>query len=325
MAVIDPDPVRLRRRVAALGALLWLAAAMPLSAEGFEVRVVASTGTATHEALLAAMRDALGAPGRAALVLRVQSPEDYRRTAAATGPVPDLVVSIGAVAAEAVARTPPPAPVLFAFVPHPLYERLREHHARTATMPASALYLDQPPRRQLRLLRLALPQLRRVGVVLGPDSQREAGPLGVAAAGAGLVLEIETVREERELVTALQRLLGRVDALLAVPDRVASSRHAVPAVLLTAYRHGKPVMGYSAAYVGAGALLAVYSTPEQLGRQLAELLAAMAVNGVPLPPPQYPRYFSVEVNARVARALGLAVAPAPQLAQRLAEAEDSGP
>jgi hypothetical protein len=71
--------------------------------------------------------------------------------------------------------------------------------------------------------------------------------------------------------------------------------------------------------VSAGALLAVFSTPAQIGRQLGEELVALAEESGPLPPPRHPRYFSVEVNARVARSLGLTVPSAAVLERRLGE------
>lgn len=329
--VPDPRPRRRRARGGIAGrpltaaALLWLAAAPPVVlAERYQVQVVVGAAGAPQQALLAAMHEAVAAADARHLGVRIHTPEEYARPRSAARP-PQLVVSIGLAAGEAVLRASPPVPVLCAFLPRSSYEQLRRR-LPPGVGPASgtALFVDQPPERQLRLLRLALPRARRVGVVLGPDSRGEEPRLREAAAAAGLGLDAERIADERELVGAAHRLLGRTDALLAVPDRLVSNRHTLPGVLLTAYRHGKPVVGYSAAYVSAGALLAVVSTPEQLGRQLGEMLVALAAAPPLLPPPQYPRYFSVQVNERVARSLGVLLPPASELARRLAEAEDSG-
>jgi len=62
--------------------------------------------------------------------------------------------------------------------------------------------------------------------------------------------------------------------------------------------------------------------PAQIGRQIGEELLAMhKKSGRPLllPEPGYPRYFSVEINERVARSLGLAPGRAEDLARRLAD------
>jgi ABC-type uncharacterized transport system substrate-binding protein len=63
-----------------------------------------------------------------------------------------------------------------------------------------------------------------------------------------------------------------------------------------------PVIGFSPAYVKAGALVAVHSTPAQLARQVNEILQRLSVNPT-LPAPQHPEYFSIAVNAHVARSL----------------------
>jgi len=80
------------------------------------------------------------------------------------------------------------------------------------------------------------------------------------------------------------------------------------------------VLAFSQSYVNAGATLGIYSTPEQLGREAAELAgAALAAPGTELPAPHYPRYFSVQVNQHVARSLGLAIPDAQSLLLRMAE------
>lgn len=334
MAAIDPDPATRRSPLRghgagagrALAALLLIAAA-PLvwGAERFEVRVVAEPESVPQAALLAAMRHVLGDGHGPGIGLQVQAPADYALTADAR-PAAQLVVTVGVSASETVLRTPPAGPVLCAFLPRATFDALRERQrGRPASAPVTALYVDQPPLRQLRLLRVALPQAQQVGVVFGPDSGRDEPMVHEAAVVTGLRLEAERIGAERELVGAVRRVLERADALLAVPDRLVFNRHTAQNVLLAAWRRGKPVIGYSGAYVEAGALLAVFSTPEQIGRQLGETLAALAVAPHALPAPQYPRYYTVDVNARVARALGLRLPPGEWLAQQLAEAEDSGP
>jgi ABC-type uncharacterized transport system substrate-binding protein len=63
-----------------------------------------------------------------------------------------------------------------------------------------------------------------------------------------------------------------------------------------------PVVGFSKGYVKAGALFALYSTPEQIGHHLADVVQQYFSSGEQLlPPPHYPTYFSVVTNKSVAR------------------------
>ena len=74
-------------------------------------------------------------------------------------------------------------------------------------------------------------------------------------------------------------------------------------------------MAFSPAYVRAGALLSLYTTPSQIGVQAAAM-AKTVVQGAPLPAPQYPLEYEVGVNEYVARSLGLMLDGA-SLAERL--------
>ena len=187
----------------------------------------------------------------------------------------------------------------------------------------AALYLDQPLARRLALLRLAVPQLRRFGVVLGPESRSAEAALRQMAAAQRISFNIETIHDESQLIGSLHRALNGADALFALPDTLVFNRHTAENILLTSYRLGKPVIGYSRAYVLAGALLAVYSTPAQIGRQIGETLRALPPSGA-LPPSQHPRYFEVEVNEHVARSFGLHLESGPELTRRLAVREGEG-
>lgn len=224
----------------------------------------------------------------------------------------DLVVAVGLRATEQALRFNPPLPVLAVLLPRAAYLQLR----RGVTQPFSAIFLDQPPARRLALIGEAFPDRKRVGVVLGPESAAELRSLQLAARERGLHLMSERIDEADALLPALRRVLSEADLLLALPDPLVFNRNTAQAILLTSYRAQKPVVGYSQAYVNAGAMVAVYSTPAQIARQAAELIAALP-SPAALPPPQYPRYFSVAVNGQVARSLGIAVESERVLLERL--------
>ena len=219
------------------------------------------------------------------------------------GRKPDLIVTVGAQAARQIATLYPRAPLLHTLIPRLAFTELA--HGQAAVRHRSAIFLDQPVDRQLDLVRVALPRHKRVAVVLGPSSRQQLGELRAAARERSLSLSVETISEEGELIGALNRLLDDSDVLLSVADPVAFSGTTIHHLLLTTYRYKVPVVGLSKSYVGAGALMAVYSTPEQIGRQIAGVLDQMAANGWALPAPQYPKYFAVAVNERVAASLGI--------------------
>ena len=217
-----------------------------------------------------------------------------------------LVIAVGTNASRTLARMENTGPVLSVLVPRLTFERIASESGRSRQKNTfSAIFLDQPLGRQLGLLRHALPGRKRLAVLLGPESATQLPRLRSAVARIGLELQTEQVAGEADIIPALNRLLPVNDVLLALPDGVAYNRDTARPILLTTYRHQRPLLGFSQAYVAAGALAAVYSTPAQLARQTAEFLRTLPAGRVTLSSPQYPIYFGVAVNRNVARSLGL--------------------
>ena len=118
----------------------------------------------------------------------------------------------------------------------------------------------------------------------------------------------------------LSELLADIDLLLTLPDPAVYNKRTIVSVLLSSYRQRVPVVGFSRAYVKAGALIALHSTPEQIGRQIAEALVHRLAHGRwPRAGIQHPNYFDVAINARVARSLGIRLPQPQDLLHRLQE------
>lgn len=219
----------------------------------------------------------------------------------------ELLVAVGTGAMEALAQKNLPQPILSVLVPRSAFEKVARQSGRLGdSRNFSAIYLDQPWARQFSLIHHALPGRTKVGILLAPNSTELATALGAAAKAAGFVAIIEMVDGEAGLLPTLKRLLGDSDVILAVPDPLIYNRNTVQSILLTTYRHQVPLLGFSASYVKAGAIAAVFSVPEQIGQQAAEMIQHLvAERRMPLPQP--PRYFSVGVNAQVARSLGISL------------------
>jgi len=301
-------------------ALLFVLVMSPSLAHA-DVLVVRANQNAVHEEVLSSLRATLADRSGNHLKLRVISVTEFSQSGprAADSELPSLIITLGTDAAAAVLQKNIPTPTYCTFLPKAAYTLLA-NSSNEMLARRSALYLDQPFTRQMQLIRLALPTRVRVGAILGPESRKSEHDLRQAAVSAGLVLRVEQITDEKQLVGALHRTMDGADVLLAVPDPLVFNRNTAQSVLLTTYRLGKPVAGYSRAYVSAGALLSVYSTPAQIGRQIGEELLAMQDRpGRPLPAPGYPRYFSVEINERVARSLGIEPDQVEDLTRRLAE------
>jgi ABC-type uncharacterized transport system substrate-binding protein len=226
----------------------------------------------------------------------------------AAGPLaPRLFVGLGTEAANVLATAAPTAPILCALLPRHSFEQLLLNSGRKSSSQLSALYLDQPLSRQLELVHLALPKARHIGVLWGPDSQLQASALKAQLQVRGLDLIEANVERNELFFPGLRRVLEDADLLLALADPLVYNSHSIQNILLTSFRAKVPMVAFSPAYVRAGALLALYVTPTQVGLQAASIARGVLQGKTLSAMPLYSQDFSVSVNEHVARSLGLSL------------------
>jgi ABC-type uncharacterized transport system substrate-binding protein len=230
-----------------------------------------------------------------------------------------FVLALGVEAATELARSEMRIPVLSVFVPSQSFELIVRTNPRKAASPFSAIYLNQNFGRQLDLIQLALPQRPRIGVMLGNHSSSQVPLLDEEMRRRSLSLTQTQIDPNEPMFAKLQTLLEASQVLLALPDPQVFNSGTLQNILLSALRAGVPMVSFSPAYVKAGALMAIYSTPTQVGQQAAQLARAV-LQGKELPPAQYPRDFSIDVNASLARSMDLNV-DAQTLTERLKRLE----
>lgn len=233
-----------------------------------------------------------------------------------------MVIAVGVRAAESVAAQALRQPALAVLVPRTWFLKTgRAQLGEGGRRSVSAIYLDQPAARQARLIRLAFPELKRVGVLLSADQEERAGELSEALGAEGFKLVHALLGANERLIVPLERVLTDAELLLAVPDSQIFNRSTAQSLFLTSYRYRDPVLGYSQSLTRAGALLSLHSSPAEIGRQAAEWVRTALSGGLPLrlPGPAYPAYFSVSTNEQVARSLGFTLPSEAELEKRLRE------
>ncbi len=261
---------------------IWLLAGLLLglvlpARAGLDVAVVVSQRGGAHAAFAQAFSRA--AAGLGHRVLDAGTPAEGLDDVALARA--DLVVASGDAALSAALRLNP-RPTLAAMIGQARFDALRMAHP---DRPLSAFTLDQPAERQFRLLKAVLPDARRAGVLLGPE-RGDRVDLERAAAASGLDLFVRVIGDEAELIRGLEAVLRDSDSLIAVPDAMLSSPSAARSILLTSYRFQKPIVAFSRAYVDAGALAAIFTTPEQVAADLIAWLRLQKDESVQLPPPR---------------------------------------
>jgi putative ABC transport system substrate-binding protein len=296
-------------------ALLTLGVAL-IAADGLAatIEVVLSNDSAPYQDVLGAIRSRLGSEHN----LVRQTPDQV--ASSDTAPAARLIITVGVKAAEAVAAKSSKIPVIAALVPRDWYLHGGQSRLAADQRPATAVFLDQPFSRQLRLVRKVLPEASKLGVALSNSQAWQLHELQFQAKALRLSVSEVIVGSEQRLAEFLEKILPSVDLLLALPDAEVFNRGTVQTVFLTTYRYRVPVIGYSRSLTRAGALVSIFSSPEQIGQQTAEIALKVLANGVvKLPPAQFPKHYSISINEHVARSLGLELPPESILLEQIQE------
>lgn len=281
--------------------------------QALEVGVVLSQRGGIHAQFAEALTASIAGSGhRVRVVQNLQDGVEAESLSAC-----DLLVTAGNAATEA-ALSLLDKPTLAALVNTRQLQQLRAQHRPERL---SAIVLDQPIDRHLALIRAALPATTRVAMLSGPETRLFEEEFMRAGSLAGFQPQTRRVSSTEELLPALDKLLERSDVLLTLPDPVASSPTTARSILLSSYRLRRPVFAYSRAYVEAGALAAVFSSPEDIARDIGDWLREQPVapHPVTLPEARGPAYFAIAVNRQVARSLNLTIADDSTLLARLRE------
>lgn len=309
-------PSRIRALQLILVVLAWQAFGACLAADR-NVLVLLARDQAEYQEVAASLRQTLAQAGQSIQVDVVTLTEGARRLSEGAE-APDMIVTVGTQAAKLTALQHASMPILHTLLPRQAYLDLARGRSQDRTRRHTAIYIDQPLRRQLNLVGFALPEHTRVAVILGPTTAPLENELVTAARDRDLDLQVRHLSAPTELIPLLNKVLEESDVLLSLPDPMVFNSGTLHHLLIATYHRRVPVVGFSRAFVEAGALLAVYSTPAQTGRQAAEIVQqTLRKPARTLPPPQYPKYFAVAVNRRVAASLGLDIPDEQALLNRL--------
>jgi ABC-type uncharacterized transport system substrate-binding protein len=193
----------------------------------------------------------------------------------------------------------------------------REHLGEALPPHLSLLWSDPPLDRQLRLIRILLPQARRIGVLYDRHSEFLLKDLRLAARPLGLELVTERWDNTHDS-RPLQTLLKNSDVLLGLDDPDLYNSKTAKNLLLSSYSRQLALIGPNAGFVRAGSLASTYSDQSDWLAILDKLLDQPPASW---PRAHYPPLFKVSSNPQVARSLGMEQIDEASVATLLAEGE----
>jgi len=227
-------------------------------------------------------------------------------------PKSDLVIAVGMKAASNFANSKAPAVLNVMITKAAYHQLLREFPGRENSPGYSAIYLDQPVERQLSLIAAAFPERANVGLLYHTPPLVEISEIRQKAGDFGLKLFEQEVKNG-SMFEPLQNVLKHSDVLLALPDPAIFNTTSLRNILVSTYQAQVPVIGFSSAYVKAGAICAVYTTPVQFATQTGLAILKFAETET-LPRPEYSKFFEISINERVAKSLSINIKNPKELA-----------
>jgi ABC-type uncharacterized transport system substrate-binding protein len=211
---------------------------------------------------------------------------------------PALVVAVGSDAIEALRSQQALAPVVVTMV---LGKSVQAPGGRVA----GAVTLDMPPALVLRLVSQVFPQSRRLGLLWNPQRSAQSLPELIAEAGrAGFALQTVEVPDPSRLLAALDALEGKADLVWCLPDETLYTPTTVKPLVMASLRKHLPLIGFSAGFARAGAVIGIYPDFREVGAQTAEMVKRY-LGGESRLNVEAPRRLKAMVNLKIVRLLGV--------------------
>jgi len=212
---------------------------------------------------------------------------------------PDAIITLGTPSAQAFLRTK--TPMFFASITSPTSAGLTKNPYITG----SSNYIPLEP--QLKFYKEVYPKLKKLGTIyrLGEINSTVLNEkLGKIAPQMGLTFKAVGIYQSQELVQAVQKLCGEVDAILVTNDNLALS--GFKTIVKIANQYKIPVFVSDTDIFDQGALAAYGPNQYELGLQTAKLILTYLETSK-MPDIYYPADGVKMINHKQAKLLNIKV------------------
>ena len=220
----------------------------------------------------------------------------------------NLVVSLGSSAADGIMARKIPQPFITTLITESAFNSLAEKHfvdsAEAVSSGVNPIFLDQPFERRLKLACRLVDKLEKVGVLVGPSAVANQELYASSISEKSLKSQMIAIDPGENPVRQIDPVIKSSDVFIPIADSHFINVTTAKWILQLGYRYRVPVIGYSANYVDAGALASVYSSPEDVSKQTAELIQSILTKNHKHQI-HIPKYCTIKFNKSVAWHLDL--------------------
>ena len=172
------------------------------------------------------------------------------------------------------------------------------------TSAQSDLITAQPECRHIQLIKSLNPDWSTVAVLSSIGSLDITVELRKCTERQNLSLNVYTITKQSDLLETLETAIEHNRVLLAIADPFIYNSKTLKNILLTTYRHRMPVIGYSDSFVQAGAVAAIYTSPESIADKASDIIFGFFNNNWQFNKKIYSTDgFSISMNTQVATSL----------------------
>ena len=292
---------QLFRAVAGLGLLLGLCILCVPESSAMDIAILQSSDIAAYREAIAGLK-ATGPIGATYTEYDAQGDLELgkklaRKLRASNASV---VVAVGLKAALAAKVEIVDVPIVYMMVLDPL-----KHQLTAANM--TGTLLEVPLDRQMKIMRMFLPNLHRIGTLYDPakTSSRVKDAVQQATISDFQLTGIP-IESDKDVPQQLRALLADVEALWLIPDSTVLTNESVQFILESALARQIPVIGFSPEFTRLGALLSMSVNYGEIGRETG-LLVKRILNGEKLLPhnPLPIERLKITLNLKTAKFLGM--------------------
>jgi putative tryptophan/tyrosine transport system substrate-binding protein len=220
---------------------------------------------------------------------------------------PELIITMGTPATRSAIENTENIPIIFTVV----LDNIGDLSQKSKFSDIAGITLEIPVRKQLEMMHSALPDIRRVGYIYSSSSERVYQTARNIMNAMDLRLVGVQIAGERDIPSALRRIISEVDVLWMPPDAVIYLQPNIfRFILLECYKNSVPIMAVSKRIAIAGTPLSLGIDYEDIGRQTAELVLKR-LSGKPFRKPvvEHPQKVLLFINEGVVSRLGLSIPP----------------
>lgn len=278
------------------------------------VFILYSKDNTLHSKIIQTLSDKLGEI-RPDIVITILSPEEKITS---IDNATDLIIGIGSAGMNNAEKNYPDSSKLFISTDPDKY-RLNKNNRKNRAI----LYMAQSYCRQVQMIKLLNERWKVISLLKSQEKPVDSKRLQQCADKYGIKIYAVQTTAETNMSAAIKNALNHSDALLALPDKNVYNSKTVKNILLTSYRHRKPVIGFSQNFVSAGALASIHSSTEQIAQSASTIIEQYFKQGGQFhKSTHYPKQFDISINRQVFRALDLPLPEINKIKQKL-QGQDS--